>query len=67
MLLNPYVADLNLSDKDNKNLYQDARKGIHEECKFDGKKHKYNKFVKLIEKQFKRTRVMEALDIAVQW
>ena len=66
-MLNPYDGDLNLTDKDDRKLYQDACKGLPEANKFDGKRENYKDFVKLIEKDFKRTRVMEVLEIGVDW
>ena len=54
-LLNPYDADLDLSDKDDRKLFQEGSKGIKstnkDECiLFDGKKANFNKFSKIIGK-----------------
>ena len=66
-LLNPYDASLDLSNKDDRKLYHDACKGLPEKCQFDGKKENFQDFIKLIEKEFKKTRVMEALEISTEW
>ena len=66
-LLNPYDSTLNIADKDDRKLYQDACKGLPEANRFDGKRHNYADFTKLIAKHLKDTRVMEALKIAVKW
>ena len=66
-LLNPYDGDLDLTDKGDRRLYQDACKGLAEANRFDGRRENYKNFVKLIEKDFKKTRVMEALEIGVDW
>ena len=47
-------------------MVQDTCKGITEVQRFDGKKHHYKAFVKLIEKEFKNTRVMEALEVGME-
>ena len=48
-------------------MYQDACKGLAKENCFDGQKKNFQDFVKLIEKEFKKTRVMEALEISTSW
>ena len=60
-MFNPYDGDLNLSDKDDRTLYQDACKGLPDDNKFDGMKEKYGDFVKLIQRDFLKTRMMETL------
>ena len=65
-LLNPYDACLDLSSKDDRKLYHDACKGLTDN-KFDGKKENFNDFIKLIENEFQKTRVMEALEITTEW
>ena len=66
-LLNPYDGDLDLSNKDDRKLYQDACKGLAKENLFDGKKQNFQDFAKLLEVDFKKTRVMEALEISTKW
>ena len=66
-LLNPYDATLNLNNKEDRKLFQDACKGLKEKDHFEGGRAKYSDFVKLIEREFNTTRVMEALSISVQW
>ena len=56
-LLNPYDAPLDLSDKEDRKLYQDACKGLLEEDRFDGKRESYPSFVKLIEQKLLDVRV----------
>ena len=66
-LLNPYDATLNLNNKDDRKLFQDACKGLKEKDLYGGERDKYSDFVKLIEKHFNATRVMQALQIATKW
>ena len=65
--LYPYDVPLNLSNKEDRKLYQDAYRGLKEDDPFDGRKEKYSKFVKLMEKTMPFTRIMEALDVATKW
>ena len=63
-LLNPYDADLDLMNKDDRKLFQDASKGLtSKEEIFDGKKEKFSKFSKLLAKEFDNVRVAEFLRI----
>ena len=66
-LLNPYDATLDLSNKEDHKLFQDACKGLKGKDLFGGERDKYNDFVKLIESEFNSTRMMEALNIATKW
>ena len=66
-LLNPYDATLDLKNKEDRKLFQDACRGLKEKDLFGGGRDKYTDFVKLIEREFNSTRVMEALQIATKW
>ena len=66
-ILNSYDAELNLTDKDDRKMYNDACKGLKEANLFDGKKENYTNFVKLIKKEFKTMRGMKTLDITKSW
>ena len=66
-LFNPYDATLNLSDKEDRKLYQDTCKGLTGEDRFDGKRESYPNFVKLIEQSLQDVRVMETLEISTRW
>ena len=66
-LLNPYDGDLDLTNKDDRKLFQDACKGLEKENLFDGKKQNFQDFAKLLEVGLKKTRVMEALAICTEW
>ena len=66
-IFNPYDATLNLSDKEDRKLYQDACKGLTSEDRFDGKRENYPNFVKLIEQSLQDVRVMETLEISTRW
>ena len=66
-MLNPYDGELDLANKDDRKLYHDGCKGLQEANRFDGRREKYKDFVKLIEQDFKRTRVMEVLGVGVEW
>ena len=62
-ILNPYDANLELTNRDYRKLFQDACKGLKDEDRFTGKKAEYHNFSKMIEKSFEDLRVMEALNI----
>ena len=66
-LLNPYEADLNLSNKDDRKLFLDACKGLPEDDKFDGKRENFGNFTKLLETHLNATRVIEAMVINTKW
>ena len=71
-LLNPYDAELDLSDKEDRKLFQDDSKDIKSTNKdkcvlFDGKIENFNKFSKIIGKEFHDTRVNIVLLIPTQW
>ena len=66
-LLNPYDATLDLTDKDDRNLYQEGCKGLKDKDTFNGKKENYSSFVKLIERDFNGNRTMEALKVCTAW
>ena len=65
-LLNPYDTPMDLTDKDDQKLYQEACKGLKEKKLFDGKKENYSNFIKLIEKVLSATRLTDALKINTQ-
>ena len=67
-LLNPYEASLNLTNKDDRKLFQDGCKGLSDEEQiFDGKREKFSKVSKLLVKEFDDIRVMECLRIPTSW
>ena len=67
-LLNPYDAELDLTNKDDRKLFQDASKGLTaKEEIFDGKKENFSKFPKLLSKEFDDIRVTECLVIPTSW
>ena len=66
-LLNPYDATLDLHNKEERKLFQDACRGLKDKDHFKGKRESYTDFVKLIEKEFITTRVMEALLVPTRW
>ena len=66
-LLNPYDAPLDLTDKDDRKLYQEACKGLKDKDLFDGKRENYSNFIKLIEKDLSATRLLDSLKINTVW
>ena len=66
-LLNPYDADLDLSDKEDRKLFTEGCKGVSEKDIFDGRKQNYSNFVKLIEGDLNAKRTMSALKISTKW
>ena len=65
--INPYDADLNLADKDDRKLFKDGCSGLKEGDLFDGKKENYVNFTKLLEKELESVRLMEYLKIPTEW
>ena len=65
--LNPYSQVLDLTDKSHLKLYTDGCKGLDKELQFDGKKEKYNDFVKLIGQKMSNRKVKECFAIATEW
>ena len=66
-LINPYDADLNLADKDDRKLFKDGCAGLKEADLFDGKKENYVNFTKLLENELESVRLMECLKIPTEW
>ena len=66
-ILNPYEANLDLTDKDDRKLFADASKGLKDDNLFDGKRENFAKFSKLIEKEFNDVRVMKCLSVPTEW
>ena len=66
-MLNPYDADLDLSNKEDRKLFTEGSKGVREKDIFDGKKQNYNNFVKLIQGDLNARRTMGALKINTKW
>ena len=66
-MLNPYDADLDLLDKEDRKLFNEGCKGVSNKDIFDGKKQNYSNFVKLIEGDLNARRTMTALKISTKW
>ena len=66
-LLNPYEADLDLSDKEDRKLFAEASKGLKDGNLFDGKRENFSTFSKLIEKEFHDVRIMQCLNVPTLW
>ena len=66
-ILNPYNAELNLNQKDDRKLFKDGSEGLKEKDKFDGKRENYVNFNKLMKVLFDSIRAMETLHIPVEW
>ena len=67
-ILNPYLADLDLSDKDDRKLFQEGCKDFKKEADFfDGKREDFDDFCKLMEKEFEQTKMMECLYVPTSW
>ena len=47
-LLNLYDATLDLSDKEDRKLYESGYKGLHKDQRFNGSKEKFREFAKLL-------------------
>ena len=67
-VLNPYDADLDLTDKDDRKLYNDGCKGLKETGDhFDGKKKNFKNWSKLMEPLLKKTRSMICFMVPTMW
>ena len=67
-ILNPYLADLDLSNKNNRKLFQKGCKGFKKEADFfDRKREDFDNFCKLMEKEFEQTKMMECLYLPTSW
>ena len=66
-LVNPYDQTFDLTKKEHLKLFMDGCEGLEKDLRFDGKKENYDNFVKLIEKKMRRTRVIDALEVAISW
>ena len=66
-LLNPYDAPLDLNDKDDRKLYQEACKGLKDKDLFDGKRENYSNFIKLLEPDLTAFRLLDSLKINTAW
>ena len=65
-LLNPYDADLDISNKEDRRLYLDACQGLSG-YDFGGEREKIGQFVKLLEVEMLDKRLMETITIATKW
>lgn len=65
-LLNPYDADLDITNKEDRRLYVDACKGISG-YEFGGERDKIGQFLKLLEVEMSNKRLTQALNVAISW
>ena len=66
-MLNPYDADLDLTDKEDRKMFTEGCKGVSEKDILDGNKQNYSNFVKLIEGDLNARRTMGVLTINTMW
>eukprot|EP00957_Ditylum_brightwellii_P063275 4802058-Ditylum_brightwellii.AAC.1 len=66
-ILNPYGATLDLSDKEDRKMFEIGTKDLEESQQFNRKKETFNNFAKLICHKMKEIQVLEALDVAIEW
>ena len=52
-ILNPYEAELDLTDKDDRKLFAEVSKGLKEDYLLNGKRENFLTFSKLIGKEFR--------------
>ena len=65
-LLNPYDADLDLTNKEDRRLYLDACK-VFTGYEFGGERDKIGQFLKLLEVEMSDKRLTQALIVAINW
>ena len=65
-LLNPYDADLDISNKDDRRLYLDACQGLSG-YDFGGEREKIGQFIKLLKVEMADKRLTETISIAIKW
>eukprot|EP00957_Ditylum_brightwellii_P013136 992677-Ditylum_brightwellii.AAC.1 len=66
-ILNPYNTILDLSNKEDRKMFELGTKELEEKRRFNGRKEAFNDFAKLIGHKMKEIRVLEALEVAVEW
>ena len=66
-ILCPYDKDLDLNDKNDFKLYENACAGLKEADRFDGSLEKAGTFLKLFGKHISDCRLKGLLEIAVEW
>eukprot|EP00957_Ditylum_brightwellii_P106423 8119336-Ditylum_brightwellii.AAC.1 len=66
-ILNPYNGDINLSNKEERKLYNTGCTGVKKEQRFDRSKERFSDFQKLIGHQMNNLCMMEILDVTVAW
>ena len=60
-ILNPFQADIDLSNKEDKKLFEKGCEGLAKEDKFDGKREKYTTFMKLMKVAIEGVKLMDTL------
>jgi len=60
-ILNPFQSDIDLSNKEDKKLFEKGCEGLAKEDKFDGKREKYTTFMKLMKVAIKGVKLMDTL------
>ena len=66
-LTSPYDSPLDLSNKEDRKLFNDACEGLEKDDRFDGKLANASKFLKLIGKELEDFLLDEILRVAVSW
>ena len=66
-ILNPFQADIDLTKKDNKKLFEKGCQGLQKDDKFDGKRASYPTFMKLIKVAIESVKIMDALTIGTTY
>eukprot|EP00957_Ditylum_brightwellii_P170995 13017195-Ditylum_brightwellii.AAC.2 len=66
-ILNPYNNALDLSDEEDRKLFETGSKGLESAQQFDGRKETFNDFLKLVSHQLKKVRLTEVLEITTKW
>ena len=65
--LNPYDATLDLSDKDDRKLFEVGTRGLQGESRFGGDVIKFPKFRKLIRRLLEKIRSIESFRVGKDW
>eukprot|EP00957_Ditylum_brightwellii_P043426 3292609-Ditylum_brightwellii.AAC.1 len=66
-ILNLNDNTLDLSDKEDRKLFENNSKGLETALRFNGRKETFNNFLKLVSHQIKKVRLVEVLEIATKW
>eukprot|EP00957_Ditylum_brightwellii_P038445 2906116-Ditylum_brightwellii.AAC.1 len=58
---------MNLSNKEDKKLFDAGTKGLSDDLNLTDKKERFNNFRNLVDKRIQKVRLIEALNVSTKW